>query len=189
MLQMMNRHNRISLHICLVSHATSPKLHAYSRGGPYPPSCLFDLHKHVYHRPIGRCDVREPWLAGKVLLPTCFLGPLLCGLHCISGPQRCFGMVYLWFLLCQCIQRPQWQHIDEVGQSWINMCRVHIMLTLDMCSGPFGVTLGRVYNQMLVDLLWQCLGCSHFCIPFFCKRSAVRLEQNVCDWWWIQVGM
>jgi hypothetical protein len=45
-------------------------------------------------------------------------------------------MVYHWFLLCQCIQRPQWQHIVEMGLPCMNVCRGHIMLTLAMCYGP-----------------------------------------------------
>ena len=52
------------------------------------------------------------------------------------GTHHCFGMVYCWFLLCQCIQRPQWQHIGEMGLLWLNVCRGYIMLTLVMCSGP-----------------------------------------------------
>jgi hypothetical protein len=95
--------------------AASPKPHAYSPGSPYPPSCLFAHHKRVYHHPIGRSDVRELWLAGKDMLPTCLIGPLLHCLHQVGGPQHCFGMVYLWFLLCQCIQEPQWQHVGEMG--------------------------------------------------------------------------
>ena len=28
------------------------------------------------------------------------------------------------------------------------------------------------------------MGCSHFCVPFFCKSLAFRSEQGLCcDWW------
>jgi hypothetical protein len=70
------------------------------------------------------------WLAGKDLLPICLLGPLLCCLHSTT-------MVYLWFLLCQCIQRPQWQHTCEMWLPWMNTRRGHLMLSLARCSGPW----------------------------------------------------
>ncbi len=54
-------------------------------------------------------------------------------------------------------------HICEMGLPWMNACRGH--------------------RPVLTWTLNKYTGCSHFCIPFFCKRLAFRSEQGICYWW------
>jgi hypothetical protein len=87
-----------------------------------PQSCVPDLVNVYRGQRQHICEMGLPWVnvRREHIMLTC---SAMC-----SGP-------------CQCIHRPQQQHIGDVGEMglpWMNVFRGHIMLTLAKCSGTLG---------------------------------------------------
>ena len=123
-----------------------------SRGSPYHPSCLFGIHKRAYHTQLVSVMPRIWRLLAS-------LAPHFAAFIALAD------MVYLWLLMWQCIERPQWKDIGEMGLPWMNVCREHIMLTWPCVLDPWGCDVREPWlagkDLLPTSLLGPLLCCLH----------------------------
>ncbi len=110
------------------------------------------------------CGVREPWLTGKDLLPTCLLGSLLCCLHHRGKMYTEAAMtahLWDWVVLDECVQGASSAYLGHAfrtlnkylgsrcGNTWAAATSVSP-------SSAWGWLLIRARHLLLQDVIEKC---------------------------------